>query len=528
MTSPLIDQPEITPTWSLSGKPGAKREFWLILAMLTALYVLVVAIGNRRYVWFDELFTFDIARSTSIGQLWYRVLRFDCNPPTAYLLSRISMSIFGPSAFGLRFPSIVEFYFGSVAVLLYVRKKAGMAFALVAVLMLWAVSPTLYYAVEARPYALMFLSFAVLLLSWETAIQETAIQETAIQEKLRGWALLGISISTLALVAAHVFAPFTLFPFIVAEAVRFRRLKKPDYPLWAALLVPMLGMLLYIPLIRLYGGIVFGTQASYNTILLFFADTFGASITGFVLLAALLIPSHTTATRPQRQSVSPEEIALFASLFLSPVLLNLVLMHRHGMFYNRYCVPSQVAIIASLVLFLAYRVRLNTFAAYAAAAVLLLAILKVQVWHPLLYPAPQGRGALASVEPNLPIVIAEGQVFMEMNQREDEALLARLYFLKDSQASLKYAHTNYFQDFEAPDVMQKAGFPFTANVAPYASFVHRYHQFLLLGNPAEWAFQKLRAEQASIAFAGDYSDTMPYFDRTLYLVTMPSEEAEAK
>ncbi len=518
MTSPLIDQPEITTTLNLSGKPRAKREFWLILAMLTALYVLVVAIGNRRYVWFDELFTFDIARSTSLGQLWYRVLRFDCNPPTAYLLSRISMSIFGPSSFGLRFPSMVEFYFGSVAVLLYVRNKVGMVFALVAVLMLWAVSPTLYYAVEARPYALMFLSFAVLMLSWDKAIHE----------KPRRWALLGVSISTLGIVAAHVFAPFTLVAWIVAEVVRFRRLRRPDYPLWAALLVPMLGMLLYIPLIRLYGGIIFGTQASYNTILLFFADTFGASITAFVLLAALLVPLRRTATSPQRQSVSPEEIALFASLFLSPVLLNLVLMHRHGMFYNRYCVPSQVAIIASLVIFLAYRVRLNALAAYAAAAVLILAILKVQVWHPLLYPAPQVKGVLASVEPNLPIVIGEGQVFMEMNQREDQTLLARLYFLKDSQASLQYAHTNYFQDLDAPDVMQKAGFPFTANVAPYASFVHRYHQFLLLGNPAEWVFQKLRAEKASIAFAGDYSGTMPYFDRTLYLVTIPSEEAEQK
>jgi hypothetical protein len=43
---------------------------------------------NRRYVWFDELFTFDIARSASLKQLWYRELKFDCNPPSVYLLSR--------------------------------------------------------------------------------------------------------------------------------------------------------------------------------------------------------------------------------------------------------------------------------------------------------------------------------------------------------------------------------------------------------------------------------------------------------
>ncbi len=235
---------------------------------------------------------------------------------------------------------MVEFYFGSMAILVYVRRKVGLAFAAVAVLMLWAVGPTLYYAVEARAYALLFLSFACLLLSWDTAIHP----------KPRGLALFGISLSTLALAGAHVFAPFTLFAFIVAEAVRFRRLRKPDYPLWAALFLPMLGMLLYIPLIRLYGGIVFHAPASYNTIIVFFEDTFGASIMGFVLLAALLIPFRDKTERALPR-FSAEEMALFGCMFLSPVLLNLVLMHRHGMFYNRYGVTSQVAILVALAIF---------------------------------------------------------------------------------------------------------------------------------------------------------------------------------
>jgi len=514
MKSPVLDQGETTPVTDFVAQAKAKRELWLTLAALSVLYAVVVAVGNRRYVWFDELFTLDIARSASLHELWYRVLRFDCNPPTVYVLSRISMSIFGPTPLALRLPSMLEFYFGSMAILLYVRRKAGTAFAAVAVLMLWAAGPTLYYAVEARAYALLFLAFACLLLSWDTAIHT----------RPRRLALFGLSVSTLALAGAHVFAPFTLFAFIVAEAVRFRRLRRPDYPLWAALLVPMLSMLLYIPLIRLYGGIIFRAPASYNTIVVFFGDTFGASIMGFVLLAALLVPlppvSRTRALR-----FSAEEIALLVCMFLSPIVLNLVLMHRHGMFYNRYCVTSQVAILTALAIFLAYRVGFNRLAAHAAAAVLVVAILKLQLWHPLLYPAPQSIGALASVQPNLPIVVGEGQVFMEMNQRENQSFLDRLYFLKDQQASLHYAGTNYFQNFEAPDVLQKAGFPFTANVAPFSGFVRHHKQFLLLGNPTEWVFMKLRSMDASVAFFGDYSAAMPYLDRTLYLVTMPSSES---
>ena len=94
MTSPALDRREITPVSNLSGQKNAKREFWVTLAALTALYVMAVAIGNRRYVWFDELLTLDIARSTSLHELWDRLVRFDCNPPPTYILSRISISHF--------------------------------------------------------------------------------------------------------------------------------------------------------------------------------------------------------------------------------------------------------------------------------------------------------------------------------------------------------------------------------------------------------------------------------------------------
>jgi 4-amino-4-deoxy-L-arabinose transferase-like glycosyltransferase len=509
MTSPAVEQQDMTPVSNVS--PGSRREFLFVLGGLTLLYLIAVTIGNRRNVWFDELFTLDIARSPSLHELWNRELRFDLQTPTGYLLSRLSMWIFGPKPFGLRLPSMLEFYAGSVAILLYVRSKAGIAFATLAVLLLWAVSPTLYYAVEARPYALLLMSFACLLLSWDTAIRTQP----------RRLALFGVATSTLALAAAHIFAPFTFFAFIVAEAVRLRRRRVPDYALWAALLIPMLTMLIYIPLIRASGGAIFGVYASINTMFLFFEDTFGAPIVSFVIVATILVGSQkrSRATRP---GFSAEEIALFVCLLLSPVLVNLALMHRHGTFYERYCVTAQVAIMVALSIFLAYHVRMNRWGAYAGSLLLLLFLLKTQVWHVVTYPVPRNAAFLATIQPNLPIVVAEGQVFVEMNHYETAALLSRVYFLKDPQASMRYLHTNIFQDFAAPDVMKEAGFPYVANVAPYTSFTSQHQQFLLLGTPKQWVFSKLRLSGASIAFLGDYKDSMPYMDTTLYLVTMPS------
>lgn len=497
---------------SHSGVSPVKREFWLVFAALTILYVFAVAIGNSRYVWFDELLTFDISRSASLQQLWYREVRFDCNPPSVYLLSRTSMAIFGQTPLGLRFPSMMEFYLGSMAILLYVRRKAGIAFAAFAVLLLWAAAPTLYYAVEARPYALVFLSFACLLLSWDTAIRA----------QTRRLALFGVAISTLALTAAHFLAPFTLFAFITAEAIRFSRRRQPDYPLWTALLVPMLAMLFYLPFVGSCGRVVFPVHASYNTIVIFFEDTFGSPIISVAMLAVLLVPTTEgngiTTTRFRR-----EEVALLASMFLCPILLNLFLIHRQATFYNRYCLASQVAILVAITILLPFRMRLNGRAAYAGSILLVFFLLKIQVWHIMRYPPPRDASFLGVIDPDLPLVIGEGQVFMEMNQYENAVLLSRVFFLKDQQASMQYQHTNFFQDFEAPDLLKQAGFPFTANVASYSGFVQQHRQFLLLGSPVEWVFAKLLRSGASISFVGDYRGSMPYLDTTLYRVTMPPQ-----
>ena len=516
MKAIAVDEQGTTCVTNSFERSSPKREFWLLLFGLTLLYVFVLTIGNRRYVWFDELFTFDIARSASLQQLWNRDLKFDTHPPAIYLLSRLSMSVFGPTPFGLRFPSMIEFYVDSMAILLYVKRKTSIAFAGVAVLMLWACAPTLYFAVEARPYALMFASFACLLLSWDTAIRAHP----------RSLALSGIAISTLLMSVAHIFAPFTLFAFVVAEAVRYWRRREPDYVLWAALLLPMLIMLIYIPLIRASEGVVFGSQPDFGTMGKFFEDTFSGAVTFFVVLAALMVPQKGK-DREIHPEFLPEEFMLLACLFLSPILVNLVLIHRQKGFFDRYSIASQAAILAAFSIFLAYRFRLSRVAAWAASLVLLCFILKNQVWQVLRYPVEPNAGTLASVEPKLPIVVGGGMLFLEMNQRGEAAVVSRLYFLKDLEASMRYLHYNVFQTYEAPDDMKAAGFPIPGKIEQYSSFVGQHRQFLLIGNPAESVFTKLRLDGASIAYLDDFNWAPLYRGAVVYLVTMPSNSVSA-
>ena len=98
--------------------------------------------------------------------------------------------------------------------------------------------------------------------------------------------------------------------------------------------------------------------------------------------------------------------------------------------------------------------------------------------------------------------------------------MSRLYYLKDHQASLQYAHTNYFQDFEAPDVMAEGWLSIHGQGGALCRLCpSSTGSSCSLGNPREWVFQKLRCEWGLIAFFADYSDAIPYLDRTLYLVT---------
>jgi hypothetical protein len=107
-----------------------------VLAALTLLYVVAMLEGNRRFVWFDELYAPDIAKARTIPLIWRLIGRFDFQPPAGYLFSHFSIELFGQNPFRLRFPSMLEFYVWSMAFFFYVRRKVGISYATAAVLTL--------------------------------------------------------------------------------------------------------------------------------------------------------------------------------------------------------------------------------------------------------------------------------------------------------------------------------------------------------------------------------------------------------
>jgi hypothetical protein len=490
-------------------------ELVWILTALTGLYVILAVVNSQRFVWYDELLTYYISTAPTLHDLISLVNKaFDLQPLPGYLLSRMSMSFFGVNQYALRLPSIGEFYAASVFLFLYVRRKVPNGYAVFAVLMLWC-SYTFKYATEARPYALILMSFSSLLLCWDFA---------RISER-RTWAIWGVAISALVMVSANGFGVFSLIPFLAAEVVRFARHRKPDYVLWAALLLPIIGVIEYVPMLHNATSVLFPAafQPSIRKIAsVFYHATYPRMTVALVMaLVAALIVSRGSVAWADLKSIDLVEAVLLGILLLNPLLVNLVLVRSNTAFWDRYCITTSAVIYICIALFLGRVLRGNKLAGYAASLILILFLVMYSIVQPVRHQAPSTASVLEQVRPDLPLVIASALTFLEMHHNENGQLLSRIYYLSDRDAAIKYAHATIFED-EEPPAKLKSYFGLKGNTETYQSFTREHHQFLVLGTynlPEHWLLPKLRADGAKVTRLGHYR--FAYLDRDLYFITLP-------
>jgi dolichyl-phosphate-mannose-protein mannosyltransferase len=479
------------------------------LSVLTAAYSVLIYLQIQRHLWFDELLTYHIAKAPDLERLFYLVKRWDLSPPLSHLLAHISLRLFPGILIATRFPSVVEFYLASLLLYAYSVRKLSAPFAALPILVLWY-SPMFQYATEARPYALLALFFCSLLLLWDLAVSTHR----------RGWLIAGIAISSVGLLSSHVLAPLSLLPFAVAELVRFRERRQPDYPLWAALFLPLVLVIWYVPFFQSYQAIAyypFAFQAGPLKIASFYWNTFRGV---FWCLCAACV-AGLIAARGRWGRIHPKwrkpEAALFVTIASVPVLLDFAMMLDRAPFWGRYCITSAIALyfIASLILTLLMRrlPRSGHIAAICTSLLLIVQKIVVPAHLEIVHPAPTNAAVLARVRPDLPIVASSGLTFVEMGQYEGPGLCARLFYLTDRSAAIRFAHATIFEDLG--DFRKEFKLP--GKVEAYTRFVHDHHKFLVFGSfdyPEDWLLRKLSADGAQIVPLGDFET--PYKDKMLF------------
>jgi hypothetical protein len=486
----------------------------MVLTFLAAVYLVSLQPLIHRMLWFDELHTFYIAQAPTVARFIEEVRRLDWNPPLMFALVRGSFTLFGISELTTRLPAVLGYFLASACMFVFVRRRAGALWAAVGVALFWY-SPFSYFASEARPYGILLGFMGVTLVAWDSAATRSK----------RGWALAGIAAGNTGMMLSHVFGPLVIMPFCVGELVRNWRQRRIDWPMWAALLLPLISAVVYIPLVQSAEAAVFPpeNQGSIQKAVWFYSKVFVQVLPPLLAAAAV---AFAIALRRRRASGNDDaapgfaahEVAFFVPSLLSPALLNAVAMRTHTAFYDRYGITMVLTMCVFLALFVAYESRLNRVAGFAAAVVTV-GFLLLRVIGTLVAQPPAYSSKFTQVHPELPFVDNSALTFLEMDHREDSAFLRRLYFLSDRASAIQYAHSTLTEGMP----VLKQYFPVRANTPTYSDFVAQHRHFLVYGmidEQGEWLLKKLRAEGATLTEVGTF-DT-PYLDSNLYEVTLPS------
>ncbi len=492
-------------------KPSYYRATFLVLLLF---YLALTAAQASRHLWYDELFTYYIAKSPSLASMWQNI-RLDLTPPLVFLAERFALKTFGDNLYAARLPSILGFAVGSFCFGKFVSNRLGLSYGILAVLVVWA-SPLEYYATEARAYAIIIGFFGIAMLAWQQAIQ--------LHRRIWPVALLAFAIS--GMMCSHVLALIYAVPFLVAELLRWHENRRFDAPIWASLAIPAISAVIYIPLMMRYQQSVypFVTQSSPGKFFGFFYRMLGPVSLPLLIALCLALAVGFRKCPWQGQhfpALLSVEWAFTWALILIPALVTVAMMRSHGVAFPRYSAPAVFLFGISFSFLLALYTKTSRTAAIIASATLLfyLAVSNAVVFKSSLQslkarntqPPPE---AIARVEPNLPLVTASALNFLEMDKYADPATVKRLYYLTDWEFAMRYAHATLFEGL--PKMRGK--FPVRASIEPYRKFVVDHPHFLVLGEidyPEQWLLRRLADIHASLQYLGNYPGGQ------LYLVTMP-------
>jgi hypothetical protein len=522
------------------GHPG------LSLLLLVLVYLPAALQASRSTpLWHDELFTYYIAQAPTLREMWVNLLNHDLNPPLMYLLTRCSFRIFGVNTLATRLPEILGFLLWILCMFRFVRRRMGVSFAIFAVLVLLE-SDAFQFSIDARPYSLLlgFLSLAMV------GYQE--IEGDPAGNKCSPWrhrlGLAAVVVGVAGMLLSHMFGLLGLAGLATAELWRTRIRRRIDWPVTAAILLPLLLLATYAPMFRNHGAAIYPVQFQPDgeVIFDFYVALVNRQIVALCLTVlaflVLLGPTHLRSgipgNGPRWFFTAPEWVISIATM-VAPLILIGYLMRSHGAFFPRYGLIALMGVIV-LTTALLGRWTMNGDKPDGRAALLGSVILLLMSGLWLAIPQLIAEGALipnvknseprtipcqacsetAALNPSIPLVDASGLTFIEMNHRETPSTLARVYYLTDTAASTEYAHANIFE--QMPSLV--ASFHLQGHAVPYSGFVQQHPHFFVLGRydyPEDWLLRKLTAEGAEMRLIGSVADG--YRDTELYEIHMKNQ-----
>jgi hypothetical protein len=325
-----------------------KRAFWLAGALVLAAFLRFDGLGEPSY-WLDEVLHQRVT-TTALSQSWWRwLVGFEPENGPLYYASQALMRAFGSSEFAGRFPAAL---FGLITIpLLWLAGKHTDDHGIGAALL--ALSPlAIYYSREARPYALMMMLTAALIVAL-----------------LRGWSLIAIALAMVYTAAAV--APILAALLIIAIVDRR----------WKVAAMTVIG-LIALPLLYRGAAQPAGNSAPLHLDLAFFdslvrnfsVTALSSHFGGRAAIALLLLAIIGACALVKRDRRTALIVIGMAILPIVIALTALVVFQRwYAIRYLTPVLPAYLLLAGTGIAFIARR--------FHVIALVIVALLVTQTWH---------------------------------------------------------------------------------------------------------------------------------------------------
>jgi len=495
-------------TTSIEEVSTAARRYdaWsvgLFAVVSAGLFIAAIVQDVRLPLWTDELFTLFVSEQQTIPDLFSAVRDgMDNQPPLYALTVRALRPIVVLDSLRVRLASTVGFFVMYGCVYIFARKRLPAPYAVLSVLLV--VRLVWPYAFEGRAYGALLGCVSLALVCWQAAGQTRNAVARA-----------GLGFSLAAAVAFNYFATFVIGALLIAEILRVWK-SKFDFRTVAAILLPLVVVVLHLPLIRAAQPFIrhFWSKAGRDTLFHYYFDVISELAPVLLLCIVCCILFAARRQLHVRSWQLPtrwhDEWIIAVGLALLPGFVILASVFTFKVFNDRYVLWAAIGIAICLTAALYNLVSGSRQVAGIVLLPLLLWSIQTAFQATTVPPGFRWAGDLPNLlrdvpaEPK-PIVITGAHAFMELWFYSQRDLQQRLVYLLDADLELGYTDTDTTTLLFAA-VRRRVPLP----AIDFDEFITSNPQFIVAGNRDDWILRHLRNLHYKVVLLRDTGQNKMY------------------
>lgn len=214
------------------------------IAALLLTFVVSLIWSHFRMFALDEFYTLqtDVMNFAEIFHI-QRFTPLALDPLVYHFVAHLSISVLGAGPLALRLPSLIGYLTMQACLFVYVRRISNERVAIFSLAFAGCVDG-LFYAVQGRPYGMLFGLCGIILVTWQSAIRK---------DRNRTGLLIALAVAIAVALNTHYYAVLLLVPLCLAELFRSLERKRLDLPVVGAIAVGIAGIVFTLPFTQAAG-----------------------------------------------------------------------------------------------------------------------------------------------------------------------------------------------------------------------------------------------------------------------------------